>query len=139
MLEMINSHLSLSFHWKKKLFNSHPLEPNDFLSEPWPRITLHTRGQILRGITSKNYEQSNLERNAYAKRQMKKIKKCEVILQKTEMYKEKKNVEKCQKKSSKEKIWRRIKIKIKILQGQEMILGLITLKHNFGSIYPLLL
>ena len=60
-----------------------------------------------------NCEQSNFERNAYAKRQMK---KCEVILQKVEMYKEKKNVEKCKKKkSSKEKIWRRIKIKIKIL------------------------
>ena len=59
-----------------------------------------------------NCEQSNLERNAYAKRQMK---KCEVILQKVEMYKEKKNVEKCKKKSSKEKIWRRIKIKVKIL------------------------
>ena len=40
----------------------------------------------------RNYEQSNLERNAYAKRQMK---TCEVILQKVEMYKEKKNVEKC--------------------------------------------
>ena len=45
-----------------------PFEPNDFLSEPWPRITLHTGGQIL-----KNYEQSNLERNAYAKRQIKNV------------------------------------------------------------------
>ena len=47
----------------------------------------------------KNYEQSNLESNAYAKRQMetKKKEKCEVILQKVEMYKEKKNVEKCKK------------------------------------------
>ena len=36
-----------------------------------------------------NCGQSNLERNAYAKRQ---VKKCEVILQKVEMYKEKKNV-----------------------------------------------
>ena len=58
----------------------------------------------LGGRFERNYvkkcEQSNLERNAYAKRQMKK-KKCEVILQKVEMFKEKKNVEK---KSSKEKI-----------------------------------
>ena len=38
------------------------------------------------------------------KKNKKKKKKCEVILQKVEMYKEKKNVEECKKKSSKEKI-----------------------------------
>ena len=87
-------------------------EPNDFLSEPWSRITLHTGGQILR-----NYEQSNLERNAYAKRQIKKKRRKNVWSHSTKS----RNVqrkEKCwevqkEKKSSKEKIWKRIKIKIK--------------------------
>ena len=89
-----------------------PFEPNDFLSEPWPRITLHAGGADI----ERNYEQSNLERNAYAKRQMKKkIKKYETILQKVEMYKEKQNVEKCKKKYQEKKIWREIKVKIKIL------------------------
>ena len=54
---------------------------------------------ILEADIERNYvkivNNQNLERNAYAKRQ---VKKCEVILQKVEMYKEKKNVEKCKKK-----------------------------------------
>ena len=67
-------------------------------------------------------------------------KKCEVILQKVEMYKEKKNVEKC-KKNHQKKIFEegsKLKSKSKSFIWQEMILGLITLKHNFGPIYPLL-
>ena len=61
-------------------------------------------------------------------------KKCEVFLQKVEMYKEKKNVEKC-KKNHQKKIFEEGS---KSFIWQEMILGLITLKHDFGPIYPLL-
>ena len=51
-----------------------------------------------------NCEQSNLEENAYVKRQTGRIgKKCEVILQKVEVYNEKKNVEECKKKIIKRK------------------------------------
>ena len=82
-----------------------PFEPNDFSFWTLTKDHLPHWGADI----ERNYEQSNLEKNAYAKRQMKK-KKCETILQKVEMYKEKKNVEKCKKKSSKEKIWGKIKI-----------------------------
>ena len=65
-----------------------------------------------------NCERSNLERNAYAKRKMGKIEKEKMWSHSTKS----RNVqrkEKCwevqKKKSSKEKIWRKIKIKIKIL------------------------
>ena len=68
-----------------------------------------TLGKDIERNYVKNYEQSNLERNAYAKRQMKK--KCKVILQKIEMYKEKKNVEKCKKNHQKKRFEGRSKSK----------------------------
>ena len=106
MLEMINGNLSLSFHWKKKLLDSHPFEPNDFLSEPWPRITLHTGGQILREIM-----------NSQISRGMPMLKGKWKMWSHSTKSRDVQRKEKCwkvQKKSSKEKIWRRIKIKIKI-------------------------
>ena len=69
---------------------------------------------------------------------------CEVILRKVEMYKEKKNVEKCKKKKNHQKkrfeegSKSKSKSKSKSFIWQEMIIGLITLKHDFGPIYPLL-
>ena len=62
-------------------------------------------------------------------------KKCEVILQKVKMYKEKKNVEKYKKKDLKKDQNQNKKSFI----WQEMIFGLITLKHDFGLIYPFLI
>ena len=61
----------------------------------------------------KNCEQSNLERNAYAKRQMKK--KVWSHSTKSRNVQRKEKCWEVQKKSSKENIWGRIKIQIKIL------------------------
>ena len=51
------------------------------------------------------------------------------------MYKANKNVEKCKKKKDLKKDRNQNK---KSFVWQEMILGLITLKHDFGPIYPLI-
>ena len=102
MFEMINGHLSLSFHWKKNYSIVIPFEPNDFLSKSWLGITLHTGGKYREGLHQKLWIVKSWKEWVCWKENVKNRKEiCEIILQKVEMYKKKQNVKNCEKKKQK--------------------------------------
>ena len=114
MLEMINDHLSLSFTERKSYSIVTPFEPNDFLSEPWPRITLHTGGQCVKKIVNSQISKGM----PMLKGKWKKIKKKYKMWNHSTKSRNVQRKAKCwevQKKNHQEKkIWREIKVKIKI-------------------------